>query len=101
MTETTIGIITDIGPSVMKEFKIKELDILVININGEFHAIKNSCSHRGCKLSNGILRGENVLCPCHGSVFNVISGAVVKGPAKEALISYPVLVVDSKITIQI
>jgi nitrite reductase/ring-hydroxylating ferredoxin subunit len=37
-----------------------------------------------CLLSDGILEGKNIMCPCHGSVFNVETGVVVKGPAKKA-----------------
>jgi len=36
----------------------------------------------GCKLSSGKIDGETVRCPCHGSVFNLITGEVVHGPAK-------------------
>ena len=99
MTEITIGSITDFGPSQMKEFRFKELEFLAVNINGTFHVLRNSCTHRGCKLSNGTLNGEIVHCPCHGSEFNVRSGIVVKGPAKEALPSYPARVENGNISI--
>ena len=58
--------------------------ILVANLSGSYYAIGNICTHRGCKLSDGTLDGENVQCPCHGSVFNVKTGAVIQGPATVA-----------------
>jgi nitrite reductase/ring-hydroxylating ferredoxin subunit len=101
MTEITVGSITDFGPSQMKEFRFKELEFLVTNVNGTFHVLRNTCTHRGCKLSNGTLNGEIIRCPCHGSEFNVRSGTVVKGPAKEAVLSYPVRLDSGNILITI
>ncbi len=57
--------------------------ILVANVNGQYYAIGNTCTHRGCTVSEGILTGDKVQCPCHGSTFNVRTGDVVKGPAKK------------------
>ena len=75
--------------------------MLVANINGSFHAIGNVCTHRGCKLSEGNLNGENVQCPCHGSVFNVKTGAVVKGPAKNPEKSFKVRVDGDAVLVNI
>ncbi len=55
--------------------------ILLANVNGSYYAIGNVCTHRGCTLSEGTLTGDKVQCPCHGSIFDVKTGAVVKGPA--------------------
>lgn len=57
--------------------------ILVVNLNGKHYAIGNVCTHMGCMLSDGALKGENVQCPCHGSVFDVKTGTVVHGPAQK------------------
>jgi nitrite reductase/ring-hydroxylating ferredoxin subunit len=57
--------------------------ILVANVDGKYYAIGNKCTHRGCKLSGGTLKGSDIVeCPCHGSNFDVKTGNVVKGPAK-------------------
>lgn len=55
--------------------------IVIANVNGSYHAIGNICTHRGCKLSEGMLSEEKVQCPCHGSVFDMKTGVVIKGPA--------------------
>jgi nitrite reductase/ring-hydroxylating ferredoxin subunit len=65
----------------MRIVEVNGTSILLANIDGEFYAIGNICTHRGCKLSNGALNGEIVQCPCHGSRFNVKTGEVVGGPA--------------------
>ncbi len=56
--------------------------ILVANVGGQFYAIGDVCTHIGvCNLSDGFLDGDNVECYCHGSVFNIKTGKVVRGPA--------------------
>jgi nitrite reductase/ring-hydroxylating ferredoxin subunit len=46
-------------------------------------AFDNTCTHRGCSLGEGELEGTTVTCPCHGSQFDVTSGAVIRGPAQQ------------------
>jgi len=57
--------------------------MLVANLNGEYYAIGNICTHAGCRLSDGTLNGEKVRCLCHGSTFDIRTGKVLKGPAKD------------------
>ena len=61
----------------MKAVYVAGVPVLLVNVNGEYYAIGNKCTHRGCKLSKGALDGETVKCPCHKSVFNVKTGAVM------------------------
>jgi nitrite reductase/ring-hydroxylating ferredoxin subunit len=63
-------------------------NILIANLNGKYFAIGNSCTHEGCMLSDGTLNGEKVRCPCHGSTFDMRTGVVIGGPAKDPEPSY-------------
>ncbi len=58
--------------------------VLVHLKNGEFVAYSAECTHQGCTVS---YRDKGYLaCPCHGSVFDPVSGGeVVSGPADEPL----------------
>jgi nitrite reductase/ring-hydroxylating ferredoxin subunit len=71
--------------------------ILIANVDGKYYAIGNTCTHMGCTLSDGTLDQERVECPCHGSTFNVRTGAVVKGPALKPEPSYTLRVEGEKI----
>ena len=75
--------------------------VLIANIDVTYHAIGDVCTHMGCNLSDGTLIGDTVECACHGSVFNVKTGAVVKGPAKKPEPSYTLKVEGDKITIDL
>jgi nitrite reductase/ring-hydroxylating ferredoxin subunit/uncharacterized membrane protein len=44
-------------------------------------ALHDRCSHRGCSLASGEVQDGVVTCPCHGSRFDLRSGAVLRGPA--------------------
>jgi 3-phenylpropionate/trans-cinnamate dioxygenase ferredoxin subunit len=55
----------------MKLVEANGTPMLLANIAGEYYAIGNKCTHRGCKLSSGNIDGGIVKCPCHGSKFNV------------------------------
>lgn len=50
---------------------------------GNFVAHSAVCPHQGC-LCNAV-EGKTAVCPCHGSKFNVETGAVEQGPATEGL----------------
>ena len=67
-------------------------DAVVFNVDGNFCATQATCTHRGGPLGQGELDGSTVTCPLHGSQFNVCSGAVLRGPAMEPLMTYRVVV---------
>ena len=88
------------------EGKIKAVDVagvsvLLANIAGEYYAIGNKCTHRGCKLSSGVFEGETVKCSCHKSVFNVKTGEVVRGPASKPEPKYAVKVEKEQILVSV
>lgn len=57
--------------------------ILVFNIDGNFYAIENMCTHDGGTLAGGCLLGDEIVCPRHGARFCVRTGAVTAPPAYE------------------
>jgi nitrite reductase/ring-hydroxylating ferredoxin subunit len=67
-------------------------DCAVFNVGGGFCATQASCTHRQGALSEGTVDGSTVTCPLHGAQFNIWSGAVLRGPAKDPLKTYRVTV---------
>ena len=83
------------------EFRISEVppgsvlllgDVAVFNVEGGFCATQARCTHRQGPLSEGAIDGSTVTCPLHGAQFNVWTGAVLRGPAKDPLKTYAVTV---------
>jgi len=75
--------------------------ILLVNLEGKYYAIGNICTHMGCMLSDGVLKGESVECLCHGSVFDVKTGSVLKGPAKKPESVFQVKVEGNQISVNV
>ncbi|MGB9378569.1 MAG: Rieske (2Fe-2S) protein [Mycobacteriales bacterium] len=49
---------------------------------GQVVAFSAICTHRGCQVAP---QGKELNCPCHGSKYNALTGAVINGPALHAL----------------
>jgi nitrite reductase/ring-hydroxylating ferredoxin subunit len=64
--------------------------VAVYNVNGSYYATQNACTHAEGPLDEGELNGKIAICPWHGSCFDVTSGAVTCGPAKDPLRTYRV-----------
>lgn len=67
-------------------------EILILDSGSKYYAIGNRCTHMGCLLSDGVLNGDNIQCISHGSVFDVKTGEVIKGPAKKPVPTFEVKV---------
>lgn len=77
-----IGNATDVPDGAMRVFDVGGTKMNVANASGQLYAIDDTCTHMGCSLANGDLDGRTVTCACHGSQFDVTSGAVLRGPAQ-------------------
>jgi nitrite reductase/ring-hydroxylating ferredoxin subunit len=75
-----VGELSEVPAGKMKMFKVGEKEYLVANVNGNYYAIGNRCTHANADLSQGSLEGKIVTCPKHKSKFDVTTGKVVSGP---------------------
>lgn len=74
----------------IQAFDVDASSVAVANVGGEIRAFQDVCTHRGCPLSDGALDGTSVTCACHGSIFDIVTGAVERGPAREPIAVYRV-----------
>ena len=58
-----------------------------------------TCADDSCPLSGGLLTGTTIMCQCHGPEFDITTGAVINGPATDALTMYEVQEVDGQVQI--
>ncbi len=73
--------------------------IVIFNIAGQFFAIGDICSHDDGPLGDGLIEGNNVVCPRHGGEFDVRTGQAVQMPAVVDIPAYPVRIVDGLIQV--
>ena len=94
--------VTELPTGSMRTYTVAGKKIALANVNGEFFAVDDTCSHEQCSLgSEGALDGNVIICGCHGGQFDVTSGAVVAPPAPREVSSYRTEVRDGKVFIQI
>jgi nitrite reductase/ring-hydroxylating ferredoxin subunit len=75
-----LGEVSEVPSGKMKVFKVGEEEYLVANVNGNYYAIGNRCTHANADLSQGSLEGNIVICPKHKSRFDVTTGRAISGP---------------------
>jgi 3-phenylpropionate/trans-cinnamate dioxygenase ferredoxin subunit len=80
----------------------RKLRISIARVKGRLYAFDDlcTCSRAACPLSWGMLSGTTIMCQCHGSRFDIATGAVINGPATEALNVYEVHEVDGHIHVR-
>jgi nitrite reductase/ring-hydroxylating ferredoxin subunit/uncharacterized membrane protein len=67
--------------------------------DGEICALADTCTHLGGPLHEGSREGDSVVCPWHGSCFELRSGAVVRGPAVFPQARYQVRTRDGRVEV--
>ena|SRR5215510_9335112 len=77
-----VGYAKDVVANEMRVFDVAGTKVNIARALGQLHAFDDTCPHMGCSLAEGKLDGTTVTCPCHGSQFDVVSGAVLRGPAQ-------------------
>ena len=71
----------ELPPGTICELQVNGTTVALANVNGEFHAINNTCLHRGGPLGQGVMAGSTVTCPWHGWEYDVTTGKVTQNPA--------------------
>ncbi len=64
-------------------------------------AVSDLCTHVGGPLSEGIVSGDEVMCPWHGARFNVRTGKALTPPARGDVACFPVRVTGQDIEVEL
>jgi nitrite reductase/ring-hydroxylating ferredoxin subunit len=91
---------SEIPPGEMTIVEVDGREIAIANLNGEFVAFQNECTHRGGPLGEGILMGDVVECPFHAGQFNVRTGEVVNAPPSEPIETFAVQVEGDDVKVE-
>lgn len=71
----------DVAPGHGIVAEVNGKTLAIFNVEGTFHAIDNTCLHRGGPLGEGEVEGDVVTCPWHGWQYNIKTGSCVNNPA--------------------
>ena len=63
---------------------------------------RDECTHAACAFSqDGEVMDTTLICNCHGAEFDLLTGAVLQGPAEEPLKVFPVQVVENRLEVSL
>ena len=115
MTEQATKIVADafrtLGPgaAIPNNFVVpyylndRKLRVSVARVDDRLYAFDDlcTCSGEACPLSGGLLTGKTIMCQCHGSRFDLTTGAVINGPATKPLNVYEVQEVEGNVQLRL
>ena len=81
----------------------RKLRISIARVKNRLYAFDDlcTCAREACPLSGGLLAGTTIMCQCHGSRFDIVTGAVINGPATKALNMYEVREDEGNVRIRV
>ena len=95
-TYTRVASLAEVPEGEMRAFELPVGRVAVAHVENELFAFGDECTHQGCSLAEGSLGDDedSVICPCHGSEFELRTGEPIVGPAEDAVPLFPVRVVE-------
>ena len=83
-----VGAAGDEPEGTLRRVEVGDTAVCLARTGEGWLAFDDTCTHEECSLAGGELDGEVVICPCHGSEFDLRTGDVVTPPALEPLPIY-------------
>ena len=97
---TRVAAVEELPPGSWRAIEVEDTSIAVFNLDGEYHAIENVCTHEYAELTEGEVRGGIVTCPIHGAEFDVRTGEALSPPAYEPVPTFPIRVHDGAVEVR-
>ena len=80
---TTVAALADVPVGTIVSTKLSGKPVVVTHASADAVACFSAvCPHEGCTVAG---KGNQIVCPCHGAVFDPATGAAISGPTKKAL----------------
>ena len=86
-------------PNTFRLVDFDDIEVMVFNLDGNYYAIEDVCTHDGGPLSDGELQGCEIICPRHAARFDIRNGKVTAPPAYEDLRTFPTRIEDGMIQV--
>ena len=101
MAFVKLGSVSDVQPGTARVYEVGDRAVAVCNVNGEFYAIDDVCTHDEGSLDQGVLEGYEIECPRHGAVFDVRTGEVKALPAVLPIDTFKIRVQGDDIEVEL
>lgn len=100
-TYQTVAKTNDIQPGELMYVEVGDEFVCLINLDGEIHAINDTCTHEDASLSDGTIVGDDIECPMHGGSFNIRTGEPTNFPVVVAIEKYGVRIDGDDIQVEV
>lgn len=105
MTDTatyqTVARVSDIEPGELMYIEVGDEFVCLINVDGEIHAINDTCTHEDASLSDGTIIDGEIECPLHGGAFDIRTGQPTAFPVVVAIEKYDVRIEGDEIQVKV
>ena len=97
---TNVAATDDLGSGEYRVVEIDDTAIAVFNLDGEYFAIEDVCTHDFGTLTGGCVEDGQVMCPRHGARFDIRTGEALTPPAYEPVATFPVRVHEGTVQVR-
>jgi len=102
MAKVKVAKVNEIPEGDLKKVMVDGEPVVLFKIDGQIYATTNICTHEQCELDeNHMMHGDVVECTCHGSQFNIKTGANVLPPAAEPLKTFKVSIDGEEVYVEV
>lgn len=95
----TVAKVGELNPGEMMYVEVGDEPVCLINLDGEFFALNDVCTHQDASLSDGEIVGDEVECPLHGGAFEIRTGQPAAFPVVVPVETYRVRVVGDEVQV--
>jgi 3-phenylpropionate/trans-cinnamate dioxygenase ferredoxin component len=85
---TAVASVASLAAGDYAQVEIDGIIVAVFNVDGQYYAIEDVCTHDGGGLAGGAVEDGCVICPRHGARFSLKTGAALTPPAYEGVRTY-------------
>jgi 3-phenylpropionate/trans-cinnamate dioxygenase ferredoxin subunit len=96
----TVARVEELPPGQWRVVDVEGTHIAVFNLQGEYFAIEDVCTHDGGILTGGTVEGSQIICPRHGARFSIKTGEALTAPAYEPTATFPVRVEKGQVQVK-
>ena len=95
-----VAALTDLADDAAFPAKLGNRPIALYRLDGNIHALDDTCTHALALLSQGFIENGAVECPLHGARFDIATGRCLAPPASVDLRTYAVRVAGGEVYVR-
>jgi nitrite reductase/ring-hydroxylating ferredoxin subunit len=93
--------VADVGAGEVRRIEAAGLALAVFNVDGDFYATDDACTHGPGQLSEGFVDGDVIECNFHQGRFNIKTGECVGPPCMIPVKTYRTIVVEGRVYVEV